>query len=405
MGVHISFVRSCDLDEWTQEQLDIMKISGNGNAKNFFKKHGVTETQMQSEKKYKTKAAQEYKRHLTKSLQEGLVGLSSPSMDKDDLRASKDNWDASTGIDRLMQSLSGTNLANMDDKVQSAPTSVFKVSQPPPQLEIPPPQQEPVNTSTKTVIKPSSPVANGVLSVSAVVEGEIKPTSELPKTTTTFSTGKKPIVKKSLGARKLSGSNADVKIESFESVEKRATKVYHKYHFQHYYYFHYYYYYYYYKAAQEEEDKKLAISLQKAENNSSSEGGSSRIASIYQETQTQSIYRAPPSTQQTSTSVYSNRPISNSNTVVSKVGESYQARERYSSAKGISSDQFFGREEEDTLSAREKLSKFSSATAIGSDMLYNDGQEEDYGMDSYTNNSRYSSNSQSSGISLLLFKL
>ena len=29
---------------------------------------------MQSEKKYKTKASQEYKRHLTKSLQEGLVG-------------------------------------------------------------------------------------------------------------------------------------------------------------------------------------------------------------------------------------------------------------------------------------------------------------------------------------------
>lgn len=47
MGVHITFVRSCDLDEWTQDQLDIMKASGNGNAKQFFKKHGVTEAQMQ----------------------------------------------------------------------------------------------------------------------------------------------------------------------------------------------------------------------------------------------------------------------------------------------------------------------------------------------------------------------
>jgi len=372
-----------------------MKISGNGNAKNFFKKHGVTETQMQSEKKYKTKAAQEYKRHLTKSLQEGLVGLSSPSMDKDDVRASKDNWDASTGIDKLMQSLSGTNLASMESQ-SSAPSSVFKVPTiitQPPQLEIPP-QQEP--STSKTVIKPSSPVANGVLSVSAVIDGEInnKP-SEAPKAT--FSTVKKPIVKKSLGARKLSGSNNDVKIESFESVEKRASKVssiiilslslliinHYQYHF---------------KAAQEEEDKKLAISLQKAENSSSSEGGS-RIASIYQETQTQSLYRAPPSTQQTSTSLYSNRPI---NTVVSKVGESFQARERYSSAKGISSDQFFGREEEDTLTAREKLSKFSSATAIGSDMLYNDGQEDEYGVDSYRSNSHYSSNSQSSGIIIII---
>ena len=47
MGVHITFVRSCDLDEWTADQLEIMKMSGNGNAKAFFKKHGVTDEQMQ----------------------------------------------------------------------------------------------------------------------------------------------------------------------------------------------------------------------------------------------------------------------------------------------------------------------------------------------------------------------
>ena len=46
MGVHVSFVRSCDLDEWTNEQLEVMKLSGNGNVKAFFKKHGVTDVQL-----------------------------------------------------------------------------------------------------------------------------------------------------------------------------------------------------------------------------------------------------------------------------------------------------------------------------------------------------------------------
>jgi ADP-ribosylation factor GTPase-activating protein 2/3 len=46
MGVHITFVRSCDLDEWTSEQLELMTVSGNANTKSFFKKYGVTDAQM-----------------------------------------------------------------------------------------------------------------------------------------------------------------------------------------------------------------------------------------------------------------------------------------------------------------------------------------------------------------------
>ena len=38
--------RSCDLDEWSQDQLDVMRVSGNGNMLAFLKKHGVAESSL-----------------------------------------------------------------------------------------------------------------------------------------------------------------------------------------------------------------------------------------------------------------------------------------------------------------------------------------------------------------------
>lgn len=64
MGVHLTFVRSVDLDEWTQSQIDAMKKGGNGNAKAFFRKHGTTD--LSGTKKYKSKAAAQYRAALTK---------------------------------------------------------------------------------------------------------------------------------------------------------------------------------------------------------------------------------------------------------------------------------------------------------------------------------------------------
>lgn len=68
MGVHLSFVRSIDLDEWTQRQIDAMKIGGNGAARNYFRKHGVAiDTKGEGvEKKYKSKVAQSYRAELAK---------------------------------------------------------------------------------------------------------------------------------------------------------------------------------------------------------------------------------------------------------------------------------------------------------------------------------------------------
>ena len=42
----VAGIRSCDLDEFTAEQLRRMSLGGNANAKTFFKSHGVSDTQM-----------------------------------------------------------------------------------------------------------------------------------------------------------------------------------------------------------------------------------------------------------------------------------------------------------------------------------------------------------------------
>jgi len=66
MGVHTTFVRSVDLDEWTQRQIDAMRLGGNANAQQFFRKHGFTDFHAKVDKKYKSKAAQAYKVELQK---------------------------------------------------------------------------------------------------------------------------------------------------------------------------------------------------------------------------------------------------------------------------------------------------------------------------------------------------
>mmetsp|Transcript_21850 Transcript_21850/g.35171 ORF Transcript_21850/g.35171 Transcript_21850/m.35171 type:complete len:349 (+) Transcript_21850:245-1291(+) len=68
MGVHTTFVRSVDLDEWTQRQIDAMKLGGNANARKYFREHGLTDMHGKIEKKYTSKAAKAYRAELEKQV-------------------------------------------------------------------------------------------------------------------------------------------------------------------------------------------------------------------------------------------------------------------------------------------------------------------------------------------------
>ncbi|XP_044503229.1 probable ADP-ribosylation factor GTPase-activating protein AGD8 isoform X2 [Mangifera indica] len=79
LGVHISFVRSTNLDSWNTEQLKTMMFGGNNRAQAFFKQHGWTDGG-KIEAKYTSRAAEMYKQILTKEVAKSMaeeVGLPS----------------------------------------------------------------------------------------------------------------------------------------------------------------------------------------------------------------------------------------------------------------------------------------------------------------------------------------
>ncbi|KAL4249370.1 ArfGap-domain-containing protein [Abortiporus biennis] len=72
MGVHISFVRSTNLDSWQLNQLRNMKVGGNQSATDFFNKHGGGALLRDSDtkKKYSSRVAELYKEELAKRVRE-----------------------------------------------------------------------------------------------------------------------------------------------------------------------------------------------------------------------------------------------------------------------------------------------------------------------------------------------
>ncbi|CAL0311818.1 unnamed protein product [Lupinus luteus] len=72
LGVHISFVRSTNLDSWSPEQLKTMSFGGNNRAQVFFKQHGWNDGG-KIEAKYTSRAAELYKQILSKEVAKSMA--------------------------------------------------------------------------------------------------------------------------------------------------------------------------------------------------------------------------------------------------------------------------------------------------------------------------------------------
>lgn len=78
MGVHITFVRSTNLDSWTWQQLRLMKVGGNGAASDFFAAHGgsaLLAPSTQGKEKYTSQVTALYKEELHRRALQDAAGL------------------------------------------------------------------------------------------------------------------------------------------------------------------------------------------------------------------------------------------------------------------------------------------------------------------------------------------
>lgn len=121
LGVHLSYVRSTDMDEWKKSEVMLMKKGGNRRAREFFREHGWSEQRSALDliqKKYTSSAAKLYKAKLQKQMQAVMTTASPPSSPQ--AAATPPPKTLKEGMDDLLISTANQAAANEGDALSNA---------------------------------------------------------------------------------------------------------------------------------------------------------------------------------------------------------------------------------------------------------------------------------------------
>ncbi|KAJ0232921.1 ADP-ribosylation factor GTPase-activating protein AGD8 [Hirschfeldia incana] len=129
LGVHISFVRSTNLDSWSPEQLRTMMFGGNNRAHVFFKQHGWTDGG-KIEAKYTSRAADLYRQILAKEVAKAIAEDTAIALPSSPLAAEGSNGVSSFSVKEELppkESFTVKNEANSSPKASNTVVpSTFK---------------------------------------------------------------------------------------------------------------------------------------------------------------------------------------------------------------------------------------------------------------------------------------
>lgn len=208
MGVHISFVRSTNLDIWQWDQLRIMKVGGNESATKYFQSHGGSAALASKDPKtkYTSNAATKYKEELQRR-------CTIDARQYPDEVVITDVPDA-TGSD-------GTNTpaGDEDDFFSSWDKPAIKRPSNPPSRTGTPRAQSPFlkpGANGEVVSRPKSPLAGSAAAATPAAKPAVRKT-------TAGAAPKKNILgakKKGLGAKKVVASDG----LDFEEAERKARE-------------------------------------------------------------------------------------------------------------------------------------------------------------------------------------
>ncbi|KAK1771698.1 hypothetical protein QBC33DRAFT_162623 [Phialemonium atrogriseum] len=220
LGVHISFVRSTNLDQWQWDQLRLMKVGGNESATKFFQQNGGSAAlnSKDPKTKYQSNAATKYKEELKKRAARDAKEFPDVVVITDAAAANGSNTPAGEPDDDFFSSWDKPSIKKPTPPASRTATPPVVGRTPSPFLGAG------ANGNGKDIARASSPLAKTDSdSKPASSVSRVTTSAALRKTSTTSGPRKANVLgaKKTqkLGAKKITGDVID-----FDEAEKKAKE-------------------------------------------------------------------------------------------------------------------------------------------------------------------------------------